>query len=404
MMKSPPSSLTSTAPRVLFLNQVAGPLFRELAEDVAVTVGRCLLLTGHSTEAARQIGPALEVVAAPDYDRRGLVRRAVSWLAYFIVALRLVFRVPRDTLLFIVSNPPFLPLAGWLARSLRGQRYVVLVYDVYPTLLENLGHLKRNGVVARLWRWFNRLTWRKAERIFTIGNYMAANIQAMLPPGTASNLIEVIPNWADGEFIKPLPKQQNWFARQHSRADRLTVLYSGNLGSTHDIETLLKVASLLKGDATIEFLIIGSGAKWPLVQQTIAAEGLTNVTLLPFQPEKDLPFTLTVGDVAIVSLEKGIEGLSVPSKTFYAMASGAALLGIARRPNEVTEIIEKHECGLVVEPGDVRALTQAIRRFQQDRDFLLKCQQRSRAAMERHFSRANTGRYAAALRPYCSQT
>ena len=389
--------------RILFLNQVAGPLFRELAADVAVSLGRSILLTGHGSAAAREAGPALQVVRSPDYDRRNLVRRAYSWLAYFAVALRMAFTVPRGTLLFIVSNPPFLPLAGWLAKKLRGQRYVVLVYDVYPGLLESLGTLKRNGVAALLWRQFNRLTWGQAERIFTIGNYMAANIRAMQAADAISCPVEVIANWADVEFIKPLPKEQNWFARRHGRAGRLTVLYSGNLGITHDIESIVEAATALRDDPAIEFLVIGAGPKWSLVERAIQAQGLTNVTLLPFQLEKDLPFTLTTGDVALITLESGIEGLSVPSKTFYAMASGAALIGLTHGPNEVTEIIERFGCGLTVEPGDVAGLKLAIQRFQQDRAFLSECRRRARQAAEEHFSRANTQLYVEARRTYCPQ-
>jgi len=389
--------------RILFLNQVAGPLFRELAADVAVSLGRSILLTGQGSVAAREAGPALEIVGAPEYDRRNLGRRVFSWLAYFAIALRITFTVPPGTLLFIVSNPPFLPLAGWLAKKLRGQCYVVLVYDVYPGLLESLGTLKRNGVAARLWRRFNRLTWGQAERIFTIGNYMAANIRGMLAPDAVSCPVEVIANWADVEFIKPLPKHQNWFARKHSRAGRLTVLYSGNLGNTHDIESIVEAAIALRDDPTLEFLIIGAGPKWYMVERAIQTQGLTNVTLLPFQLEKELPFTLTTGDVALITLESGIEGLSVPSKTFYAMAAGAALISLTHGPNEVTEIIEKFGCGLAVEPGDVAGLKAAIQRFQQDGAFLRGCRLRACQAAEQHFSRENTRLYVEAPRTYCPQ-
>jgi glycosyltransferase involved in cell wall biosynthesis len=85
------------------------------------------------------------------------------------------------------------------------------------------------------------------------------------------------------------------------------------------------------------------------------------------------------------------------------MASGAALLGIACRPNEVTDVIEEYQCGLVVEPGNVMALAQAVCRFQEDTNFLHDCRQRARAAMVKHFSRANTRRYAEALLPYCAR-
>ena len=41
--------------RILFLNQVAGPLFRELAEDIAISFGSAELLSGHMDDIARDV-------------------------------------------------------------------------------------------------------------------------------------------------------------------------------------------------------------------------------------------------------------------------------------------------------------------------------------------------------------
>ncbi len=384
--------------RILFLNQVAGPLFRELAEDLAKATGNCALLSGHLDHLARPLDPALKLIPGPDYDRRSPWHRAVSWLAYFGSALRQALQSPQETLLFVVSNPPFLALVGLFLRVVRGQRYVILVYDVYPNLLVNLGRLRPHGFAARLWRWFNRLTWKRAETVFTIGDYMAANVRAMLP-AIGSPPVVVIPNWADGEFVRPLPKEKNAFAQAQQQVGKFTVLYAGNLGSTHDIESILAAARRLREHPSISFLIIGAGAKWSIVERAIQVGNLSNVLLLPFQPEKDLPQTLTTADVAIVTLENGIEGCSVPSKTAYAMASGAALIGLARRPNELTDIIDKFQCGLVVEPGDVEGLLKVLHTFHNDPAFLAACRQRARRAMEIYFSRNNTGAYLHSLKP-----
>lgn len=390
--------------RVLFLNQVAGPLFRELAEDVAKQLGSGVLLSGHTQGIAREMDPRLRVVAAPDYDRRNLLTRAWSWLRYFVAAFWQAWTAGRGTLLFLVSNPPFLPLVGYILHRFRGQRYVVLVYDIYPNLLESLGRIRKGGLLARVWRAFNRLVWGHADVVFTIGDYMAANIKAMVPTGSQSPTIVVVPNWADATFVKPLPKEANWFATEHNQLGKLTVLYSGNLGSTHDIETLIAAAAQFKEDPRLCFLIIGAGTKWAFVERTLRQQSLSNVTLLPFQPEKDIPFTLTTADVSVVTLEKGIEGLSVPSKTAYALASGAALLVISHSPNELTAIIDRHQCGMAVEPGDTKALVAALTRFRDDPQFLQECKVRSRRAMEQSFSRANATSYVAALQPLVALT
>jgi glycosyltransferase involved in cell wall biosynthesis len=387
-----------TTPRILFLNQVAGPLFRELAEDVAAALGRSVLLTGHSRDFARPLRLPLQVLPGPDYDRRNVLTRAWSWSQYFIAAAWLAWRTNRKTLLFLVSNPPFLPLVGYLLHYLRGQRYAVLVYDIYPNVLENLGRIKKGGVIGRLWRAHNRLVWSQASVVFTIGNYMAANIKAMLAGHSHGPQIIVVSNWADATFVKPLPKDTNWFAKKHNQQGKLTVLYSGNLGSTHDIGTIVGAARQIRQDSRVRFLIIGSGEKWTSIENAIASERLTNLTLLPLQPEDALPFSLTTGDIAIVTLEKGIEGLSVPSKIAYALASGAAVIGISHGPNEIADLITNFKCGMNVESGDTDGLVRAIQRFNSDQSLLNACRKHSRQALEESFSRANTHAYVDVLR------
>lgn len=385
-------------PKILFLNQVAGPLFRELAEDVAGEIGDCVLLSGDGYDADWQARPALHVIDAPRYDRSSLPRRALSWVAYFLKALFWAIRVPRRTTLFLVSNPPFLVAIGWLLKIFRGQRYVVLVYDVYPGLLVNLGRLREGGLVACLWSWFNQATWGNADMIITIGDFMADSIRKMLPTNSATP-ITVVPNWADADFIRPQDKTHNRFAQKIGHADKLTVMYSGNLGDTHDIRSVVEAARRFRGRPEVGFLIIGEGAQRPGIEKMIREEQLDNVTLMSFQPEKELPNTLTTGDVSVVTLAQGIEGFSVPSKTYYMMAAGAALLVISRGPNEMTEMVDRFRCGTAVEPGDVDGICRAIEGYLSDPSQLRTARKNSRSAMEAHYSRANAQAYVRELRP-----
>lgn len=384
-------------PRLIFLNQVSGPMFRELAEDLSRAAGPGLLYSSDPPTSGD--AEKLTVVAAPAYDRRTEPRRLLSWARYFVRALLLALRQPADALLIIVSNPPFLPWVGWILSLLRKQRYVVIVYDVYPGLLENLGRIRRGGSLARAWRFSNRLAWGRASVVSTIGEHMAANVRTMLPVGDGCPPLLVVPNWADGSRIRPVPKAENRFAVEHGLVDQITVLYSGNIGATHDLTPLLDAAQRLRHHRHLGFLIIGSGVRWPMVCAEVARRRLTNVRLLPLQPEETLPLSLAAGDIAVVSLEKGVEGHSVPSKAFYSMAAGSALLVISEPPNELADIIDAHRCGLAVRASDGHGVAVAIVRFLEDREFLERCRHCARAVQEQHYSRSNTRLYEATLRP-----
>jgi len=278
--------------KIIFLNQVAGPLFRELAKDLAKVWPQSLLLTGNPDTICCDVDPRLNIEPSPEYDRSSYFSRFVSWVKYFFKALWFVWKQSRDSTLFIVSNPPFLGLVGLFFKYVRRQRYVVLVYDIYPDMLIGLGRLKR-GVISGCWDYFNRLVYENASLVITIDHDMGRRLEKKFDVfKTDGKKIVCIPTWADIEVIKPVNKKQNWFAAKYDLLDKTTVLYSGNMGHSHDIETILETAKKLRREAGINFLFIGEGAKWSLVEKTIEEFQLKNVTLLPFQPEEVLPLSM----------------------------------------------------------------------------------------------------------------
>lgn len=374
-------------PALLILNQMAGPMTWELAEDLGKALGSVALLTGHPDTLAKGSTPAVQLFAAAPYQRNSYARRALSWLRYLWQALAWLWRWPATTPLLLFSNPPLLPWLGYLMRRLRGQRYAVMVHDVYPDCLVRLGILSERHLVTRIWYRLNRSVYETADVVMTLSEGMAANLERQFDPArTNAGCIEVIPPWGDTEVIRPLPKEENPFAIQHGQVGKLTVLYSGNLGLSHDLGTMVEAARRLQDREDIHFMIIGAGSRWAEMEK--AARELPNLTLLPYQPEEVLPFSLATGDVAVISLDRGFEGVSMASKTYYMMAAGAAILGLSKRPSDLQMIVEQHQCGINVEPGDVDGFVQAISRFQADARFLEACRSAARRAAEVEFSRS----------------
>ena len=394
-----PVMADSGAPRLLILNQMASPMTWELAEDLGKALGSVALLTGHPDTLAKGSTPAVQLFAAAPYQRNGYGRRALSWLRYLWQASVWLWRWPAATRLLLFSNPPLLPWLGYLMRRLRGQRYAVMVHDVYPDCLLRLGILSERHPVTRIWYRLNRSTYERADVVMTLSEGMAANLERQFDPArTSAGCIEVIYPWADTDMIRPLPKEENWFAIQHGQVGKLTVLYSGNLGLSHDFGTMVEAARRLQDREDIHFMIIGAGSRWTEIER--AASELPNLIFLPYQPEEVLPFSLATGDVTVVSLDYGFEGISMPSKTYYMMAAGAAILGLSKRPSDLQMIIEQYQCGISVEPGDVDGFVGAILKCRNDTSFLSHCRKAARATAEGEFSReVNTQRVYQAISP-----
>ncbi len=385
---------------ILFLCQSAGPLFRELAEDISKQWPVGELFTGHPDTLKVQQPEFMKIIPAPMYDRRSFVLRLWSWFRYLFFAFFKCLRTNKDTVLFLVS-PPLLELTAYFLKKLRNQRYVILIYDIYPDTLVNFGSLKASGIIARAWCFIYQKTWKEAEIVFTIGSQMAERLEKRFDSGkTAAGKVIVIPNWANTDWIRPLAKEENKFAQKYGQVGKLTVMYSGNLGQTHDTDTIVNVAKELKNNDSIRFMIIGEGTKKKLVEQIKAEEDLYNLTVLDLQPEEILPYSLATADIAVVTLDKGSEGLSVPGKTYYSMAAGSAMIGLCEESSEVTHTIKKHDCGFVIEPGDTKAMVKAILELLGDEEKLKRYKTNSRSAAEKFYSKNNTKQYIDALSSY----
>ncbi len=376
--------------KILFLNQMAGPLFRELAEDLSDALsGVSVLQTGHpDTLSIGSSTSHLLIEGQPAYDRSSYVSRILSWLKYTLFVSIAMLKVDKGTAIFIVSNPPLLGPLAWLVNKLKGVPYIVLVYDMHPDTLISFGVLKESSLISRVWRWVNRKVWNNATAVYTLGSVMAEKLSLQFDvENTSLGHVGVVPPWADTDKIKPINKADNPLAEDLKQLGKITVLYSGNMGISHDIDSILQAALILRNDSNIAFLMIGEGAKWKDAKDFQFEHKLDNLQVLPFQSEDKLPYTMPLADIALVALDVGAEGLMIPSKMFYYMAAGAAVVGICSGRNDVSVILDEAACGITVQPQQPEQLAEAIKILASDIGHLDGLKQNAREAAKASYSR-----------------
>ena len=333
----------------------------------------------------RYYGVEIERLPLPYFDRKTRFGRSASSILFVLLATaRLTFSRIRGPLL-IGTTPPFLHFAGWFLKRIRGLRYVCLVQDIYPDLAVRLGYLRDGSRLVKVWHWVNDLVYRDADAIVTLGPRMAATIRATLP-ASPSPRVDVIPNWEDSEIVTPKNRTDNWFRKQHGLLDKLVILYAGNMGLVNDVETLLAAARNLRDRHDVLFLFIGGGAKEPLVRQAVEGDRLANVRLMPYQAREIFPYSQTSAEVGAVTLARGAEGLCVPGKLYTALAAGQAILAIAERASEVADVVEEHQCGVCLSPGDADGVVNAVLNWQRHPDILKTMQHNARRCFEDRFT------------------
>ncbi|MEH1774171.1 glycosyltransferase family 4 protein [Nostoc sp.] len=290
--------------------------------------------------------------------------KAVNGVLYTLRAtLYLLKAWRRNNVLLLTTAPPFLPVIGYLAYILFRLPYVCILYDLYPDIAIALGVIPKRNWLVRLWRLINRQVWLKAKAIIVLSPAMKQKVVAHCPE--VADKIFVIHSWANPEAIVPIAKQENWFAWKHNLVNKFTVLYSGNMGRCHDIDTMLEAAKQLQ-DEPIQFVCIGGGAKRDELIIEVDRLDLKNFTFLPYQDQQVLPYSLTACDLSLVSVDATTEGLVVPSKLYSALASGRPIAVICSETSYLRELMAEANCGGTFDNGDGQGLAQFIRFLNRD--------------------------------------
>lgn len=259
--------------------------------------------------------------------------------------------------LLLTTAPPFLSVIGWLANLLFGIPYICLIYDLYPDVVTELGVSKNNSFIVKVWHKVNHLVWGRARQIIVLSSTMEKRLLSKHPD--LIDKVKVIHNWANAQKIKPMDKQDNWFAKEHQSDRQFTVLYSGNLGRCHDADTILATVKLLQ-DEPIQFVFIGAGVKYQECLQQISAMGIENCRFLPYQPKEVLPYSLTCADLGLVSIAPGLEGVIAPSKLYGLMAAGVPIAAICEPHSYLRSLVNGIGFGACFDNNDAENLADFI--------------------------------------------
>ena len=292
-------------------------------------------------------------------NKNTLKGKVINSLSFLLHALYLSLKRRDSGPVILVTNPPLLVLLGPVIKILRKRPFLLIIHDLFPDIAIRKGYLKEHSPVAVLWRMANRWVYKNASFIVVLGRDVVREVSESSPPEIAEKIV-CIPNWADEELIYPVDRSDNPFIQELKLEGKFIVEYSGNMGITHDMETIIDAAHAAKHDPELHFLLIGGGAKLEKMKERVKAQDLSNVTFLPYQERQVLKYTLGAAHVSLITLEADMEGLSVPSKLYGILASGRPSIAIMSQDSEVALTLKENQCGLVVAPGDSKGLLQKI--------------------------------------------
>jgi glycosyltransferase involved in cell wall biosynthesis len=347
--------------RKIFINQDSGYLMIDIINAHALAGFNCILITGRLIERNTSLHSTVKVDRIIKYNRTTTFWRILTWgIGFLQIVQKVLFKYRRDKL-FIVSNPPFAPLLTRLVKN----PFELLIFDIYPDALSELGYLSSNSFLIKWWKKSNEKVFNRATTIYTITDSM----RQILRSYAGNKEVEIVPVWTDNNFFKPVDPAVNPFLKKHKLSGKFIVMYSGNIGLSGDVDVLLDIATEIRRD-DIVFLIIGDGAKKEKIRDKARQLDLKNVMFLPWQPVAELPFSLSSASIAVISLGIKASKLAIPSKLYNFLSVGAPLLCITAKGSEVDKLVIKYKCGGSFEPNDIKGIVDYIVELTENNELL----------------------------------
>lgn len=324
------------ARKLVVVNQSTGYLTIDIINSFVNHFDSVELIYGEIREQDVPLDSKIRKTRVIKKSRVSHMRRFFAWLFSSIqIFLLLLFRYRRFEILYF-SLPPF----SYLGSFFLPNKFSLVMFDVYPDVLKALG-IKESHFVYRAWAYLNRRLFARAHRVYTIGEAMAG----LMSQYVDRCRIHVIPLWSGLADVQPVNKAENPFIVEHGLKGKFVVQYSGNIGGTHNIESLLEVATKMKAYKDVMFLIIGRGLKVPVVEAAIQEHGLTNCKLLPFQPDNVIRYSIASADISVILMEDNVADASIPSKVYNILAVGSCIMSISSPDSAVSKFVRKYDVG-----------------------------------------------------------
>lgn len=294
-------------------------------------------------------------------NKDNLFGRLINLVTFTIsAAVCFGLRVRRGDTVLCLTNPPPLPMFVGLVAKLKGVRALLLVHDLYPEVLGVTGFLSERGLLYRALYHLFSWTYQLYDEVIVLGRDMQALVSKKL---TDQQVPVVIPNWGDVAAVHPLPRSENPFAIEHGLNDKTVIQFSGNLGRTHDLESVIRVANQFLHDPAICFLFVGYGGKAHLLGDLVGRNQPSNLVFLPRQPREMLGPMLACADATIIAFMDGMLGVSVPSRMYNVMAAGVPIIALCHHQSELALTVEELNCGWLLSVGDEAGLAELVRQI-----------------------------------------
>lgn len=298
--------------------------------------------------------------------RSNILGRLINYFSFTASVLTKFMSIRKYKTIIVYSNPPILPMIASLAYKAFGVKIIFVSYDIYPEIAIKTNTINEKSIISKAMNFINKSLYKNANKVVAL-SYDMKEIILKNRSQINEKQIEVIPNWFENKTRLSTEKSYgNILFKDVKAKEKLVVSYFGNMGIAQDLNTLIEAMKQFKNDKDVTFVFAGHGNKLPYLKHTVENEDLKNVIIYEFLHGEDFQDALNISDVFVVSLEKGLTGLAVPSKTYSYMMAGKPVIAIMGTNSDISKDLIEKRAGFAIEVGEVENLVNAIRELKKN--------------------------------------
>ena len=308
---------------------------------------------------------AIPIKPSP-FGKNSLVTRilgqVVLSIRFFSVLAKLV---KKDNVVLSGTNPTLLLFILYILKKIFGFKWILLVHDVFPDNLIPAGILDSKKKIS--YRILNRIyknIYSKADKLVVIGRDMRDIMGKKI---ARKDNIVLINNWADDNKFLPTKKLDFLSSKGFSfHGDSVVFQFFGNIGRLQGIDNLLQSIKLTENRNAV-FLFFGDGAYLDMLTDFIGDNSNINIFYGGEVSKEDRNSCLASCDVAFVTLDSGMYGLGVPSKTYFSMCFDKPILAVMDANSEIARVVTEDKIGWYCEPKKPKELAHLIDKIAEGR-------------------------------------
>ena len=320
--------------------------------------------------------------------RTSKVGRLVNFMSFTFKVFLHLKEFSKYAVVIVYSDPPVLPLVSAIAKKLFKCKMIFVAYDLYPEIAIRTGTIGEKSMISNMMKSVNSMVFKNADGVVALSSEMKKFL--IENRNINEEKIFIIPNWYSDKGERKRIDSNNKFYGQFK--DKFVVSYFGNMGTAEDVDTIIGTIDILKDNSDIQFMFAGHGNKMEHLKSVISKNKYKNAVVYDFLHGKDFEDALEITGCAIISLNEGLTGLCVPSKSYSYMSKGIPLLVIMGESDLVNDI--RSGAGYQIHNSDCVHMADVILKMSKDEEAVSNMKKKCRKLfMEKYETSVCTKQY-----------